>query len=87
MKVYLVVEDYTYDFVAELKIQVFDTLEKAEKYFKEQIKQAKKDFICDYNINNEDLIVIEQEKDFTTYIDGYYCEEHTDISIMEKEIQ
>lgn len=85
MKVYLVVEDYTYDFIEELQTKAFNTLEKAKEYFTKQVEETKKNYIDE--INSNEIVVEEDEKNFSIYYEGYYGEEHTDINIIEKEIQ
>ena len=78
-KVYLCIIEDCVDFDTQKEIKVFKTLEKAQKYAKEEIEKVNEEYF--------DGGVIEIEKYYcSVYLDGRYAQDHIDIYIEEKKV-
>lgn len=79
MKVYAVIENWSADYENGETVELYNTLEKAQKRVKEKIEDFKK---LDVNYDNE----IEEKYYYEGYEEGYYLKNHTTIYIEEKEV-
>jgi len=90
-KVYVLVEDYVYDFEREVKTTIYSTKEKAKKAMENTIKEEKEDsWLTNYideegNFDND--VVVENGRDsIDIYPDGRASEYETHIYIEEKKV-
>lgn len=81
--VYVVRADSTIDCSTDTDIKVFSTYEKAKAYFDECVADEKAN---DHLMESDDKVLEESENYFAIWQDGYYCEDHYEISIVEKEV-
>ena len=81
--VYIVKIDATLDCSTDTDIKVFSTYEKAKAYFDECVADEKAN---DHLMESDDKVLEESENHFAIWQDGYYCEDHYEISIVEKEV-
>ena len=79
--VYVVKADSTLDCSTDIDIKVFSTYEKAKAYFDECVADEKAN---DHLMESDDKVLEESENHFAIWQDGYYCEDHYEISIVEK---
>ena len=79
--VYVVRIDSTIDCSTETDIKVFSTREKAKAYFDKFVADEKAN---DHLMELDDKVVIEEENYFHIYQDGYWSEDHYEISIEER---
>ena len=79
--VYIVRIDSTIDCSTETDIKVFSTREKAKAYFDKFVADEKAN---DHLMELDDKVVIEEENYFHIYQDGYWSEDHYEISIEER---
>lgn len=86
-KVYILIEDYTYDYETEQRVSVF--ADKQEAYNKlAEIKEMEiqQSWISRYD--DEDLEVGSDDYDyFDIYLDGYASQYETSLRVVEKEIK
>ena len=83
VSVYVVIADSTLDCSTDTDIKVFSTYEKAKAYFDECVADEKAN---DHLMESDDKVLEESENHFAIWQDGYYCEDHYEISIVEKEV-
>ena len=83
VSVYVVIADSTLDCSTDTDIKVFSTYEKAKAYFDECVADEKAN---DHLMESDDKVLEESENHFAIWQDGYYCEAHYEISIVEKEV-
>ena len=81
--VFVVRADSTLDCSTDTDIKVFSTYEKAKAYFDECVADEKAN---DHLMESDDKVLEESENHFAIWQDGYYCEDHYEISIVEKEV-
>ena len=81
--VYVVKIDATIDGSTDTEMKVFSTYEKAKAYFDECVADEKAN---DHLMESDDKVLEESENHFAIWQDGYYCEDHYEISIVEKEV-
>lgn len=78
-KVYLVLEEYCFDYETSKNITVFSTLEKAQKYAKEMVDRVVKE--------NHFNSGIAENYYYEGYDEGYYAENHICMYIEVKEVE
>ena len=83
ISVFVVRTDSTLDCSTDTDIKVFSTYEKAKAYFDECVADEKAN---DHLMESDDKVLEESENHFAIWQDGYYCEDHYEISIVEKEV-
>ena len=81
--VYIVRADSTLDCSTDTDIKVFSTYEKAKAYFDECVADEKAN---DHLMELDDAVVNEEERYFSVYQDGFWDEDHYEISINEMEV-
>ena len=81
--VYVVKSDSTLDCSTDTDIKVFSTYEKAKAYFDECVADEKAN---DHLMELDDKVVDEEENYFSVYQDGFWDEDHYEISINEMEV-
>ena len=81
--VYIVRADSTLGCSTDTDIKVFSTYEKAKAYFDECVADEKAN---DHLMELDDVIVDEEERYFSVYQDGFWDEDHYEISINEMEV-
>ena len=81
--VYVVRSDSTLDCSTDTDIKVFSTYEKAKAYFDECVANEKAN---DHLMELNDKVVDEEENYFSVYQDGFWDEDHYEISINEMEV-
>ena len=81
ISVYIVRADSTLDCSTDTDIKVFSTYEKAKVYFDECVADEKAN---DHLMELTDKVLEESENHFAIWQDGYYCEDHYEIEIIEK---
>ena len=79
--VYVVKADSTLGCSTDTDIKVFSTYEKAKAYFDECVADEKAN---DHLMELDDAVVNEEERYFSVYQDGFWDEDHYEISIDEK---
>ena len=79
--VYIVRIDSTIDCSTETDIKVFSTREKAKAYFDECVADEKAN---DHLMELDDKVVDDEEYYFSVYQEGYWSEDHYEISIEER---
>ena len=82
--VYVVKSDSTLDCSTDTDIKVFSTYEKAKAYFDECVADEKAN---DHLMELDDKVVDEEENYFSVYQDGFWDEDHYEISINEMEVR
>ena len=82
--VYIVRADSTLDCSTDTDIKVFSTYEKAKAYFDECVADEKAN---DHLMELDDAVVNEEERYFSVYQDGFWDEDHYEISINEMEVR
>lgn len=89
MKVYVVIEDWAYDYDSGNNVEVYNTRQKALDSLQEKRKSARIDFDLEGKTDEEIEGIIEEqdESSYTVYEDGYYSKNHISIRIEEKEIK
>ena len=81
-KVWVVEEQSVYDTVDETHdIHVFSAYKKAKGCFDKYVASEKEN---DHLMNLDDKVLEESENHFAIWQDGYYCEDHYEINIIEK---
>ena len=82
-KVYIVLEQYTFESVTDTRVSVYGTEENALGAFEQRVEREKKDSWI-----NELSGIIEEsdEKTYNAYVDGRASEYETFIAVQEKEI-
>lgn len=83
ISVYVVRADSTLDCSTDTDIKVFSTYEKAKVYFDECVADEKAN---DHLMELDDVVVNEKEGYFSVYQDGFWDEDHYEISINEMEV-
>lgn len=83
ISVYVVRADSTLDCSTDTDIKVFSTYEKAKAYFDECVADEKAN---DHLMELDDAVVNEKEGYFSVYQDGFWDEDHYEISINEMEV-
>ena len=83
ISVYVVRIDSTLDCSTDTDIKVFSTYEKAKAYFDECVADEKAN---DHLIELDDAVVDEKEGYFSVYQDGFWDQDHYEISIAEMEV-
>ena len=83
ISVYVVRSDSTLDCSTDTDIKVFSTYEKAKAYFDECVADEKAN---DHLMELDDKVVDEEENYFSVYQDGFWDEDHYEISINEMEV-
>lgn len=82
MKVWIVEEQSVYDTVDETHdIRIFSTYEKAKECFDKYVANEKEN---DHLMDLDDKVLEESEGHFAIWQDGYYCEDHYEINIIER---
>ena len=81
--VYIVRADSTLDCSTDTDMKVFSTYEKAKAYFDECVADEKAN---DHLMELDDAVVNEEERYFSVYQDGFWDEDHYEISIDEMEV-
>ena len=81
--VFVVRADSTLDCSTDTDIKVFSTYEKAKAYFDECVADEKAN---DHLMESDDKVLEESENHFAIWQDGYYCEDHYEIEIIEMEV-
>ena len=84
ISVYIVRADSTLDCSTDTDIKVFSTYEKAKAYFDECVADEKAN---DHLMELDDAVVNEEERYFSVYQDGFWDEDHYEISINEMEVR
>lgn len=84
-KVYIVLEQYTFECVTDARVSVYETEEKALNAFKLIVERNKKDTWIG-EINPKNLIEMMDENTYNAYSDGRASEFETFIAVQEKEI-
>ncbi len=84
ISVYVVRADSTLDCSTDTDIKVFSTYEKAKAYFDKCVADEKAN---DYLMELNDAVVDEKEGYFSVYQDGFWDEDHYEISIDEMEVR
>ena len=79
--VYVVKIDITFDGSADTETKVFSTHEKAKAYFDECVADEKAN---DHLMELNDKVIDEEENYFSVYQEGYWSEDHYEISIDER---
>ena len=79
--VYIVKIDIAFDGSADTDIKVFSTYEKAKAYFDECVADEKAN---DHLMELDDKVIDEEENYFSVYQEGYWSEDHYEISIDER---
>lgn len=79
--VFVVRADSTLDCSTDTDIKVFSTYEKAKAYFDECVADEKAN---DHLMESDDKVLEESENHFAIWQDGYYCEDHYEIEIIER---
>ena len=79
--VYIVRIDSTIDCSTETDIKVFSTREKAKAYFDKFVADEKAN---DHLMELDDKVVDDEEYYFSVYQEGYWSEDHYEISIEER---
>ena len=83
ISVYVVRADSTLDCSTDTDIKVFSTYEKAKAYFDKCVADEKAN---DHLMELDDAVVDEEERYFSVYQDGFWDEDHYEISIDEMEV-
>ena len=83
ISVYVVRADSTLDCSTDTDIKVFSTYEKAKAYFDKCVADEKAN---DHLMELDDAVVNEEEGYFSVYKDGFWDEDHYEISINEMEV-
>ena len=83
ISVYVVRADSTLDCSTDTDIKVFSTYEKAKAYFDKCVADEKAN---DHLIELDDAVVDEKEGYFSVYQDGFWDQDHYEISIAEMEV-
>ena len=83
ISVYVVRADSTLDCSTDTDIKVFSTYEKAKAYFDKCVADEKAN---DHLIELDDAVVDEKEGYFSVYQDGFWDQDHYEISINEMEV-
>ena len=83
ISVYVVRADSTLDCSTDTDIKVFSTYEKAKAYFDKCVADEKAN---DHLIELDDAVVDEKEGYFSVYQDGFWDQDHYEISIDEMEV-
>lgn len=79
MKVYVVIVDITYEYDNTIYVKVFKDRAKAMKFMNEKFEQE---------INEVDYDTIERDdRACTAYNEGWFPENHCEISIVEEEVE
>lgn len=78
MEIYVVVVDCHYDFESFISVEIFEDIEKARKYMLEQFENE----IEDKNYDK----VEREENSCVAYDNGYFVENHCEITISKKNI-
>ena len=81
--VFVVRADSTLDCSTDTDIKVFSTYEKAKVYFDECVADEKAN---DHLMELDDAVIDEKEGYFSVYQDGFWDEDHYEISINEMEV-
>ena len=81
--VYVVKTDSAIDGSTDTEVKIFSTHEKAKAYFDECVADEKAN---DHLMESDDKVLEESENHFAIWQDGYYCEDHYEINIVEKEV-
>lgn len=84
ISVYVVRADSTLDCSTDTDIKVFSTYEKAKAYFDKCVADEKAN---DHLMELDDAVVNEEEGYFSVYQDGFWDEDHYEISINEMEVR
>lgn len=63
---------------------VYDTIDKAQKQFKQEMKDARTDF---NDLDTEETEYVDGDMGWSIWEEGEYCYNHCDISIQECEVQ
>lgn len=79
--VYVVRIDTTIDGSTDTEMKVFSTREKAKAYFDECVADEKAN---DHLMELDDKVIDEEENYFSVYQEGYWSEDHYEISIDER---
>ena len=86
-KVYIVIENYTFEYKHEVKVSVYDTKEKAKEHFNYIVKKEKKD---SWIATERNVVEYKTKSHYTAYraflTDGYAGEFETNIRFEEKEV-
>lgn len=80
-KVYIVVEDWSFDCDCGTTITIFNDFQNALDFKDECIKTIKENYI------NDDYIIDETEQSFSTYEECNYRYAHSDVYVEEKEVK
>lgn len=83
ISVYVVRADSTLDCSTDTDIKVFSTYEKAKAYFDKCVADERAN---DHLMELDDAIIDEKEGYFSVYQDGFWDEDHYEISIDEMEV-
>jgi len=82
-KVFIVVEQYTFECAHDTRISVYENKEKAIGAFKSIVDREKTDT---WIATESDVVINEDENTFNAYVDGYSAEYETYVAVQEKEI-
>ena len=83
ISVYVVRADSTLGCSTDTDIKVFSTYEKAKVYFDKCVADEKAN---DHLMESDDAVIDEKEGYFSVYQDGFWDEDHYEISINEMEV-
>lgn len=83
ISVYVVTISSTIDSVTDTTTKIFSTREKAKAYFDECVADEKAN---GHLMELDDRVFEEFKNHFIIWQDGYYCENHCEIKIIEREI-
>lgn len=85
MKIYVFTNNYVWDTTdTNLDVRVFKTKEQALQVFKSCIEDEMTAYV--EHFDSEDIAIEETENRFEIYLDGRYCEYHTELNIYEFDI-
>ena len=84
ISVYVVRSDSILDCSTDTDMKVFSTYEKAKAYFDECVADEKAN---DHLMELDDKVIDEEENYFSVYQEGYWSEDHYEISINEMEVR
>ena len=82
-KVYIVVEQYTFEYAHDTRISVYKDKEKALGAMKFIVNRERTDT---WIATESDVVINENEESFNAYVDGNAGEYETYVAVQEKEI-
>lgn len=82
-KVFIVIEQYTFEFAHDTRVSAYKDKEKAKGAFNMIVKRERTDT---WIATESDVVINEDEDSFNAYVDGNAGEYETYIAVQEKEI-